>query len=465
MEIFNKSISSIFYNILGAIFGLFTQFLAAKILGLTEFGKWNYFIGLANSMIFLFSFGVSFYFPIIFQKSKDVKKIFSEVFNSFLVIFLGSFPLLFFVLKPKHIEGLDVFLLFLCVFFLVIVGYYRAFLIGLNKADLSSKINTFYLRLLVLASFLFFYFFIGKSNYTLIYATLFGNIVIAIIYIKNNLKLTKPNFSFLKGSAAFYIIQLLYGFFNEYSKVIQANLFNYESVSLLAIALLFAQIIILVSQNIANVSMPAIAKAFMSNNIEKVGAIFKDLSRLTALFIIPIYAFLYFNSSFILSLLGKDYVKGTLMVKLTLTSALIGSLVGPNGSVLLMTNKSNYEIVNSILKIVVFLLILFSFGKNIFWGLALCISASEIFVNVLKSIEVYHLHKLLPYNKKEGFYVLFVLFLSVLTFYVTSVFVTGILNKIIVNGFLLSMGLFFSFHFSPIKTDRVLIRKILKIRT
>ena len=80
MEIFKKGIISFIYSILGVILGIIIQFFAAKILGISEFGKYSYFMGLANTIVLCFSFGTAFYLPKVLQNNIDKRVLVSGVF-------------------------------------------------------------------------------------------------------------------------------------------------------------------------------------------------------------------------------------------------------------------------------------------------------------------------------------------------------------------------------------------------
>lgn len=452
MNVFKKSTVSIAFNVIGALFALLTQFIAAKLLGVVEFGKWNYFIGMVNSMIFLFSFGISFYFPTILQNSINPREIFSKIFFGFTILFVLIFPIYLYVSNITF--EYNFLLILLSSYALISIGYYRAFLIGLNKTEVSAKINNFYLKVFILILFLIIYLLFDRSSLSLIYANLLGHFVLLLVVLKKNLKKVSPSILFLKESFYFYLIQLFYGFFNEYSKVIQADLFDYETVSFLSIALIISQVIILFSQNIANVSMPLFNKLYQKKNFNEMKKVFRNVTRLNAFFLLPLFFLLFFNSNLILSMIDEDYVGGTLMLRIILVGTLFGSLVGPNGSLLLMTNKSKYELANGILKISCFLIILNSYSKNYIWGLALCITLSEIIVNSSKAIQVYLLYKILPYNQKDAIYLSVIGIISTIIFYSFSQYFSNKLFAIIPNFISLAILWLVAFYFSPNKEDR-----------
>ena len=85
MEIFKKGSISFLYSILSGILGFGIQFSGAKILGASEFGKYSYFMGLVNTLGLIFTFGIAFYFPKIFQNKIDKRTSTSGVFYTTII--------------------------------------------------------------------------------------------------------------------------------------------------------------------------------------------------------------------------------------------------------------------------------------------------------------------------------------------------------------------------------------------
>ena len=107
------------------------------------------------------------------------------------------------------------------------------------------------------------------------------------------------------------------------------------------------------------------------------------------------------------------------MLKLILCGAFINSITGPNGTVLLMGNKSHMELFNGFFKFVIIVVVIFFYGKKYFWGVALAISLSDILVNLMKTIEVYYLYKIIPFNYRESLFIIFISILGIFLFYFT----------------------------------------------
>ena len=458
MEIFKKGVVSFIYSILGVVLGITIQFFAAKILGALEFGKYNYFMGLANTIVLIFSFGTAFYFPKAMQNSIDRKALISGVFYTSIISLILILPFISSFIDFPH--QIDKYLLFLMSLSLISLGFYRSYLIGIGKADSSTKQTNFYVKLLILLLFLIFIKILPISKYSLIFVTVIANIIIVIPFLWSSLKKVKPNVAFLKKSYIYFLIQIFYLFFTEYSKVIQGNFFDYKVVAYLSIAFLVGQSITIFGQNFANVGMPIFAKAFIDKDLDTIRLKFKEISRINAFFLIPVFLVIFFNAKFILNLLGNDYSEGTIMLKLILCGAFINSITGPNGTVLLMGSKSHIELFNGFFKFLVIVIVISLFGDKYLWGVALAISLSDILVNSIKTFEIYYLYKIIPFNYRESLFVIFISILGIILFYFTSIYFKNEIFLILINMIFVILLWFLAFRFSPNKSDITFLKSI-----
>ncbi len=458
MDVFKKGVTSFIYNILGATIGFAIQFLAAKILGASEFGKYSYFMGLANTIVLVLSFGIAFYFPKVFQNDIDKKALISGVFYTSIISLVIISPFIALVIDFSLL--LDNYLLFLMSFSLISLGVYRSYLIAIGRADSSTKQTMFFVKLATIVLFFIFMKIFFTSQYSLIYVTIIANFIIVIPFLWKSLKKVKPNITFIKESYIFFLIQLFYMFFSEYSKVVQASFFDYKEVSYLSIALLIGQSITIFGQNFANVGMPIFARAFVDNDLNKIRIKFKEISRINAFFLIPIFLSFFFNAKLILSQLGDDYVEGTIMLQLILCGALINSISGPNGTVLLMGKKSYIELFNGVFNFVVVTSLILLFGRHYSWGVALAIAISQGLVNAIKTFEVYFFYKIVPFSNKDFFFILLLSFLGLNIFYFLSIFIEDEIFLLIINLIFVLLFWFLSFRLSPNKSDKTLFKSL-----
>ena len=454
MDIFKKGIKSFLFHILGAALGFAMQFLAAKLLGTTEFGRFNYLFGLASSISIIFSFGIAFYFPKVFQQKIDKNKLFSGIVFSSGIIFILFFSLFSVFYKPLISSLSDYIILFLLAWFLILIGYYRSYLIGDHSAEKASKIGNFYLKLWGLVFFVILLVLIGKSYLAFAIALIISHFIILLPFLIKTIKLTNPNFGFIKHASVFYFIQIFYSFFGEYAKVLQGEFSGLNVVAYLSISLVIGQIVTLFGTNFANVGLPIFASAYKENNIELMKEKFQEIARINAFFILPIFFLLIFNTPEILGIIGDEYKSGKLILLFILCGSFIIHFVGPNGSLLLMSGKERFELVNGIIKFIVAVSISLFFGRKFIWGIALGLAISDIVVNLLKAIEVYYFFNILPFHKKEAIYLILIAGIETILFGILTKLDLPIVLFLSVGSLLVVIFWIISFSKSPNKKDR-----------
>ena len=135
------------------------------------------------------------------------------------------------------------------------------------------------------------------------------------------------------------------------------------------------------------------------------------------------------------------------MLKLILCGAFVNSITGPNCTVLLMGNKSHFELINGFFKFLVVIGFVYLFGEKHFWGVALAISMSDIIVNLMKTYELYYFYSIVPFNFKESLHIIFISL-----FYFTSVFFENVIILILLNGVFDVLLWFLAFKLSPNQT-------------
>ena len=79
---------------------------------------------------------------------------------------------------------------------------------------------------------------------------------------------------------------------------------------------------------------------------------------------------------------------------------LVNELTGPNGTMLAMTGKEKWELVNGFVYFGVYIAGVFAFSFDKVYGLCYALLVAQVVVNVLKYIEVYIIYKKVPLNLK-----------------------------------------------------------------
>lgn len=466
MGIVKNSISSFIFNIIGAGIGFLFQFAAAKYFGAYIFGQANYILGYSTILSIFIGFGFQTYLPKYLHLHQEKEKFFSDIFWTGTFIFIVLCPLGFLILKQwLSVNQFILVILYTYINFVVnlMIGYY----VGLGKTKevmfstriLFNFINMALLILVILFSI--------RKYYVYLLCTIIANLVILVPFSVKTISKPRLDYSAFKDSFVFYLNQIVYGGLLPFAKVLQKNLGakgsgTYESVAILSIALTLGNITNLLGDSFARVTMPEFAKAWSEKNYNALENTFMQVSRINCYLVLPIAVFSVLNSQRILMFLGKDYSGGALILSMILISQFVNSFVGPNGTVLNMTAYSKLEVYNGTAKFVLSVLICLLFGGKYSWGIALAIACGEIFVNLLKTVELKKLLNILPYSIKNMIYIIALTAAQIVAF----LLLTNIKNLILwvgINGLAVLIFYLLSFRLSTEKDDKILVKNFLKI--
>ena len=216
----------------------------------------------------------------------------------------------------------------------------------------------------------------------------------------------------------------------------------------------------MLGDNFAKVSMPLFAKHWNEKDFDKLNEVYKTTTRINCYLVMPIALILIINSSKILDLLGKGYEGGEIIFIFILISQFINSFTGPNGSILVMTKFSKYEIFNGIIKLLIAIITIWFWGGKYNWAVAISIAISEIGVNILKTIQVKKYIGIFPYEIKNLIYIFIMGSIEVLIFMLIKN-ISNIWGWMFLNGLALIAFYILTFDFSPITEDKQIIKKVL----
>lgn len=458
-ETLNKGVKSFVFHVFGSIAGIIIQVIAAKILGVEEYGKANYLLGIISTYYIFYLFGIQYYLPIEFQKNNSHKSIFSNILITTSIIYIVTLPVLFF-LEIDRLGLRDMCIVLIMIWLFVLMEYIRTYYIAKNSADKSTFYTVFSLKALNLLLLISFFVFNWGNYLAFIVSILISQLLIIIVLFYKKVKFVVPNFSYLKFVFIFYFIQLFNFFLFNYSKVIQGDLLGNKSVALLSIALVIGQSINMISMNFANVLLPVFSFANLKNDVSLMRSNFMKMAKVNAHLSLPILFYISFFSKEILLLLGSDFEEGSSILILIVFGNFFNSFVGPNGSLLLMSGRQKLEFYNGFAKLAVGLLIIYFYGANL-WGVALGLMVSEILVNLLKGIEVYRIFKILPYTKQSVYYLSVVFCIEFAVFYAIYFSLDNHILKMFIGLISILIMWYLSFKLSPFKSDKLLIDNLL----
>lgn len=452
-----KAIGSFVIQFTGSMLGFLFQFLAAKMLGAEEYGKYNYYFGYIGTIGVLFFFGFSYYLPKIIHKSDKVK-IISQVISLHLIIFIPTSIVLFFFLNNLFQNFNISIIVLLGIYVFSLIEIMRSYYVADYKPLKAAFLKSFLLNLLMI-----FIFFItlnfNKTYWILLISFLVSHLIIVLPFIFNKLKKISPNFSLLKGAFTFYLVQVLYTTYAHFSKVIQGEFQTFEIVGVLSISVVVGKIISMLGTNFSLVIMPEFSKAWDNKNFKLIEKYFNQISRINIYIVTPISIFLILNSNKILSLIDTSFIGGEVIFILIVLSSTITAYVGPNGAVLLMTGNDKKEVFNGFLMLFSGLLLGLLLGPKYYFGIALSIASAEIIVAISKRIMTFRIVNLKFMEKKTLLFIFLIIFIEFLMFnfisYIESLLFWAILNSLV---FILFMIL--SFYLSPNKIDKKFIDNI-----
>ncbi|MFA9398546.1 MAG: lipopolysaccharide biosynthesis protein [Clostridiaceae bacterium] len=459
MNIIKTSLKSFLFNLLGAGFGFIFQILAAKYLGAEIYGKANYYLGYCSTITIFICFGLQTYIPKIMSKEKDKKKVFSEVILTYTFLFFAVQLVIFIVLMLNRISIYNYILISLLAYFTVLAEIILSYNISTDNASKGMFYRKFLYSVLNLLLFSIVFMLSIKQYYVYIYIMIISYIITTIPFLFKNIIKCKINFNIIRVSFKFYIIQIIYGAYYSYSKVLQKEYGTFETVAVLSISMTIGSLVIMLGDNFAKISMPEFSKAWEKREMNKLKNIYMTVSRINCFLVLPIAIGLIVNAQRILSLLGKGYIGGEIIFSLVMVSQFANSFTGPNGTLLVMTKYTKLEIYNGIIKLLVSIIVIVSFGHKVIWAVPLSLVVAEIFVNLLKFIEVKITLDIVPYKIKDLLFIIIIAtFQCFVLIYLSKI--SNVILWILINGVSVLVFYLLTFRLSPNREDKLIINDI-----
>jgi O-antigen/teichoic acid export membrane protein len=146
---------------------------------------------------------------------------------------------------------------------------------------------------------------------------------------------------------------------------------------------------------------PLAADLYQHREIQRLGTLLRTSTRWVTYITVPVFIFLVFSSSEIMTIFGKDYAgAGSVVLIILCFGQLSNCVTGGVGFTLTMTGRQNLELANSVVlvcaSVALNLILIPKYGAV---GTAIASSASTLGINVLRVIEVYLLYSLIPFSK------------------------------------------------------------------
>ena len=455
-----QSLIAFFWLVISAMIGFGFQIFAASYLGAAEFGKANYYYGFSSTIMVFACFGVQFFLPKYMHTLNKSDNLFSETFWTISLLFCAIIPISVFLLAeivPISLILVIIVLSYLMVIFEVIQSYY----VGLSKTDRGFFLTLLF-RVLNVVSFFLLVFFVSNKYLDYLIALILAYCLLILPFALSKITSPKVNVSIITLCIPFYLVQISYGLFGALARVLQGFFGTFESVAVLSVGLVLGAATAMFGNVFAKVVMPEFANAWREKNIKDIRNIFHKATRLNTYFVLPIAVFSVLNADILLSLLGKGYEGGELILSLVLFSSFFSSFVGPNGTLLNMTDNQRYEILNGILGLIAAFVTGLWLGPIYSWGIAFAIMFAELVRNSAKTIEVATLFKIWPYPKKTFYFIFILVIMNITTMFLLKALTSGII-LLLTGAIAILLSYILTLYAAPDEEDRIYLHEVKKV--
>lgn len=409
-----KSLLGFLLQGIGSVIAFLAQFYLAKKFGASEFGKFNYYFGIIGFISIFLIYG----FQYSVSKYKNEIDTNQDTLNSFSILSIVVLPvaLIYFYLNNYNIKIIA--LLIVGVFSFSLLEIFRIIYTVNFKSNRAIFLKTWLFNVLFLLIALFLN---SQTNLTdsLLIALVVSCSVISlpILFFKN----IKVNFSidFIKKSFPFFVIQLCYTSHIYLSKIIPSNYHGYELIAGISIAILVSRVISLIGSTSSFILMPYFSDLFKDNKQSKVIDSYKEIRSINTSLILPLFSLIVIYSKQILSLISQEYIQYNLILIIICMGTIFPIILGPNGTVILMTKSFKKEINSGLILICTFLFITLIFGSINILIIPFAFALAEIFASFYKAFIV---KKMFNFTINYKFYIkiLFAIFLNFILFYSVS---------------------------------------------
>jgi O-antigen/teichoic acid export membrane protein len=204
----------------------------------------------------------------------------------------------------------------------------------------------------------------------------------------------------LRFALPVYIAELLTVFGPNIRTLILGSLNTIRAVGVFTIASRINMVGSAFLNSISTMSMPIVSELHANKEREKLRHFYQTMNKWTFTCNLPVFLLILLFARPILMLFGKSFVSGSTGLVILAFSNLASAATGICGVVIIMTENVWLNTTNSVVRLVsTVALSLWLIPAGGVVGAATATAASIILVNLLLTIEVFALLRLLPYNK------------------------------------------------------------------
>ncbi|MBI5839273.1 MAG: flippase [Chloroflexi bacterium] len=234
-----------------------------------------------------------------------------------------------------------------------------------------------------------------------------GASLILISYLNREFRLKRPintarrDFKGLLGfSLPVWMSGMMVQFQNNLQALVLGTLNTVTSVGIFSIASQITSVSGHFTSSINTSSKPIVAQLHDRKDLKQLGQLYQTANKWAVMVQLPIFLLMVIFPGALLSIFGDSYTQGATALIILAAADLLNVGTGMGGIIIDMTGYTKLKLVNSILRLVIYL------GLDLLliprWGLvgaAVAVLAGEGAVNLLRLVEVYVLFKLLPFNR------------------------------------------------------------------
>lgn len=463
---------------LGKSFSYFLAFITglifARLLGPDIYGVYQLALTMTFTILIFTVFGMDAglirYLPIF--KGKNKKEPTKGIINfSILFSFISSSIVAIILFLAKDFISCTIFneprlSKILPIFGFILVFYSLVTVIsGVFYAEKEAPLFVFYKeileRIFLVFIFVLLYFYFDLRLIGIAIAKFLASLIVLFLTIKWVIKrfpfLLKRPFlpkinrkSFLVYSASLMLIGFTYFFMGQINNLLLGIYTVSKEVGFYSIGYVIASLVIFILVSFNSIFAPSISELYHAGDYKTLNREYSALTRLIWIFTLPIFLWVTIFSERILVIFGPEFVAAKWVLVFLAIGQFINAAVGPNGLMLSMSGHQKWEMFNGIavacLNIVLNILLIPQLGAV---GSAIASAIALSVVNIVKTIEVWYVMNMIPYNVKfikpiiAGIVGAFGLYLlkNIIRPNLLTTFGAGIVGSIMVIGTVFLLGL------------------------
>ncbi len=206
---------------------------------------------------------------------------------------------------------------------------------------------------------------------------------------------------FLLYSASLLFVGFTYFLMNQVNNLLVGMYSVSRQVGFYSVGNVVAGVIIFVLISFNLIFAPLISELYHRGQHETLAKMYSAVTRLVWIFTLPIFIWVLVYSRSILSIFGEEFAAAKWVLIFLAIGQFVNAAVGPNGLMLSMSGHQKWEVFNGVavalLNIGVNMVLIPRYGAT---GAALGGALALVAVNLAKTLEVWYVMKMLPYNGK-----------------------------------------------------------------